>query len=709
MKFFHTLTLILILPLLIWAKSWDWESIGGPLGGTISHLILSGDEKHIYAVGNYGGIYKSVDEGESWELAGLGGQLVNSLFSTREHILLAGVSGVEWNRHSHSLFNSVDGGNIWDSIGNLLTCIKTFTQNKEGHLFAGMALGPDAIIKAPSSTTKKRQLGYPGLFKSTDLGHNWEHIGFENEPIYTLCTDEDSIMYLGGKGVYRSMDSGITWDLLGLNDMNISIIKTNEQGVLCAGTSEGDIYQSTDQGDSWDLYLSWSYSFPVRNIVFGNNDTIFVGTNNGVFLSSTPDVGWISYGLEGYKVRSLLILPNHDLIAGTEKYGIFKYSDQSRDWTSQNDGLTNTDIPALISLQNDLLFISDATNNNGYWYHTKDNICRKIDSLSLDVIADAISYGDTSIIVKTSTGMYQLFLDNRHPKSLGLSDKEIFSIAKDEEDNLFACSRGLYKSTDGGINWEFQGEAFYMSSIDFYSQDTILAAGGGGVHYSIDDGKTWESIYPYTMFVSSVTSINGYIFATDNMMPMIVRSSDGGQNWEEYHIPELEKLILIKSTNNGVVFVAGNQGMAYTEDYGETWEIIEFDKLLKPRINCIEWDQSGNIYIGTKGNGVFSSYQPQLVKVEEPHVIPKKWKLYHNYPNPFNPTTTISYKLPKSSFIKLNIYNINGQLINNLVEKQQDAGYHQVKWNAVNMPSGIYLYKIQSEEFISVKKCLLIK
>ena len=81
----------------------------------------------------------------------------------------------------------------------------------------------------------------------------------------------------------------------------------------------------------------------------------------------------------------------------------------------------------------------------------------------------------------------------------------------------------------------------------------------------------------------------------------------------------------------------------------------------------------------------------------------------HSYPNPFNPSTTISYLLPKNEILTLEIIDISGKVIQTLVNETQSAGYYSVKWNASNVSSGIYIYRIDAGNFSSMKKCLLIK
>ncbi len=89
--------------------------------------------------------------------------------------------------------------------------------------------------------------------------------------------------------------------------------------------------------------------------------------------------------------------------------------------------------------------------------------------------------------------------------------------------------------------------------------------------------------------------------------------------------------------------------------------------------------------------------------------VPNEFRLYQNYPNPFNPSTTISYQLPKSVMVNLFICNVTGQWIETLVNEHKDAGRYSVKWNAGNVPSGIYFFRIQAGDFILVRKCVLMK
>jgi hypothetical protein len=100
---------------------------------------------------------------------------------------------------------------------------------------------------------------------------------------------------------------------------------------------------------------------------------------------------------------------------------------------------------------------------------------------------------------------------------------------------------------------------------------------------------------------------------------------------------------------------------------------------------------------------------------ENGSAIPKEFALHQNYPNPFNPSTTIQYALPARSIVKLQVFNMLGQLITELVGTEQNAGYQSVVWKA-NVASGLYFYRIEaiatadpSKRFVDVKKMLMLK
>ena len=94
--------------------------------------------------------------------------------------------------------------------------------------------------------------------------------------------------------------------------------------------------------------------------------------------------------------------------------------------------------------------------------------------------------------------------------------------------------------------------------------------------------------------------------------------------------------------------------------------------------------------------------------------IPSEFALYNNYPNPFNPVTTLRYDLAEDALVNIIIYNVLGSQVKTLINQTQNAGYKSVIWDATNnfgkpVSAGIYLYQIQAGEYISTKKMVLLK
>jgi len=100
----------------------------------------------------------------------------------------------------------------------------------------------------------------------------------------------------------------------------------------------------------------------------------------------------------------------------------------------------------------------------------------------------------------------------------------------------------------------------------------------------------------------------------------------------------------------------------------------------------------------------------QVTGVDEEEVLPGKFSLEHNYPNPFNPSTKIAFSVPTTVEVKLEVYNIRGQVVATLIANQvYEAGEHSITFDASNLVNGIYFYRIEAGEFVDVKKMILLK
>ena len=182
--------------------------------------------------------------------------------------------------------------------------------------------------------------------------------------------------------------------------------------------------------------------------------------------------------------------------------------------------------------------------------------------------------------------------------------------------------------------------------------------------------------------------------------------------------------MLSYNLQNGQISVIGQiAGFAYAEYY--TWS-ADYSKLAVGtvwpyvfigEISTFNFTTGENSLICQnifRGDKLFWAGGQENVSLSESTSLPNKFMLHQNYNNPFNPITTIRYELPEDSFVDVTIYDMLGNVINNLVNANQSSGYKSVQWNATNnqgepVSAGVYLYKIQAGEFADTKKMILLK
>jgi flagellar hook assembly protein FlgD len=185
---------------------------------------------------------------------------------------------------------------------------------------------------------------------------------------------------------------------------------------------------------------------------------------------------------------------------------------------------------------------------------------------------------------------------------------------------------------------------------------------------------------------------------------------DGGAIAAQGSAPRMESTIdlNVSAVENGTssyqwqqdgVDIPGATGRAYTVRLGNPSSPVT-------RIRCIAWNQSG---ADTSSDAVISHQAVPGTDVISDVQKPLTYSLEQNYPNPFNPATTIRYATPKAGYVKLEVYNLMGQKVATLVGGEQEAGYHDVRFDASNLASGLYFYRLQSGDFNQTRKLQLIK
>jgi len=143
---------------------------------------------------------------------------------------------------------------------------------------------------------------------------------------------------------------------------------------------------------------------------------------------------------------------------------------------------------------------------------------------------------------------------------------------------------------------------------------------------------------------------------------------------------------------NKIGFVSGNGNSSSDKKYSFTDKNISGGSKFNYRLKQIDND------------GTFE--YSDIVEVE---VVPQQFELSQNYPNPFNPSTTINFSLPKQTHLKINIYNMLGELVKTVSDGLYEAGFYNIFFNASELSSGTYIYRLESDSFVETKKMLLIK
>ena len=234
--------------------------------------------------------------------------------------------------------------------------------------------------------------------------------------------------------------------------------------------------------------------------------------------------------------------------------------------------------------------------------------------------------------------------------------------------------------------------------------DTYRDAETGTIKDASDEGITISS------FTSHLSPM-GLVFDTDNMLGgeytgdgFMLGFSGGAPgdafllNRMNYHGEDLIHLEFTKTEDNYQIsatsIVRGFYNPIDTEIVGDKIYLIEFKT---------SW---------LNGSATVQLYEisfPSATSTYDQPLIPEGFALLQNYPNPFNPATVISYELPVSSSVKMEVFDLTGRSIATLVDGVMPAGYHEVSFDASGLSSGIYIYRIQSGTFSQTGKMMLVK
>jgi hypothetical protein len=282
--------------------------------------------------------------------------------------------------------------------------------------------------------------------------------------------------------------------------------------------------------------------------------------------------------------------------------------------------------------------------------------------------------------------------------------------------NIFAgtTTAGVFLSTNNGSSWiPVNNGLTYPYVFALFIHDDNLFAGtdnGGAVFKSTNDGASWTISGLLGDFTYAFTSTGTNIFAGTDLHGCYITTNNGA-SWSQVSNGLPSPFVNSMAAYGSIVFAGTHEGVAYSTNNGSQWYPFNSGLPANSWIYAMAVD-SPYIYAGlySPQKGVWRRLLSDLVPVEsETKNVPVKFILRQNYPNPFNPETNIKFELPGSEYVIINVYDVKGELIQTLINRNLNAGHYKIKWNGNDYPSGIYFYEIRAGELIETRKMVLIK
>ncbi|MBT4483232.1 MAG: T9SS type A sorting domain-containing protein, partial [Candidatus Latescibacteria bacterium] len=190
-----------------------------------------------------------------------------------------------------------------------------------------------------------------------------------------------------------------------------------------------------------------------------------------------------------------------------------------------------------------------------------------------------------------------------------------------------------------------------------------------------------------------------------------------GDTWISYTVDNglaNNHVTSIACGSEGEVWIGSDQGGGVSHYNGETWTTFTTDDGLGHNsISALAVGPDNTVWIGSAGG--LQHYIPETgTFVNETDILPEEIKIISNYPNPFNPETTIEFTLPSESAVDLSIYNITGQKVRTIVSESMIAGIHSIRWDGTSesgqtLSSGVYIARITMGEKVAARSMMLMK
>ena len=655
-----------------------------------------------WAVGDLGALIKSTDGGQSWTVSET--NTTTPMLKVRSYngqvVIASGFGGL--------ILRSTDGGETFTQV----------TSGVTGDLW-GLQMINDTLGWACGTANS--------LVKTTDGGLSWQNI---ETPGYTsdywwidFLTESYGFIAANGK-VLRTIDGGYNWEIIQTGDayplFAIDVIDSLHMaaaGYRGTGYAAKNIY-SSDGGYNWINGGSLTME-SVNCIKYVNTDTGYVIMTN-VIGKKTTNRGqeWTGIALGGEYEMQFFNEENFGYSAGTE-LRIYKTEDGYENWQRLiiNDNFSDvffvTEQKGFIISSSGLSAPSGLykTTNGGVNWEKYPSGINGVDLFFLDSLNGFIA---GSTIYKTTNGG-----ENWYTANVSITTGPVVKIFFINSTTGWAITtyssvQEIYilKTTDGGENWfEQYSNLFFPSFTSIYFVDSLygwISCLNGYPYKTTDGGLNWieqtNSGIGASRDVFFIDYQNGFLLESNKLY----KTTDGGITWIQNQNLTGFSIAKLSTNRDSTIFIIGYKTYR-SIDGGENW--FEYAELDGTRITGLSLLDSGFGYaVGELG--LIMKYYDDSVTFNSPVsglLNPDNFYLYQNFPNPFNPTTKISWQSPVSSWQTLKIFDLLGNEVKTLVNEYRPAGEYETEFDGTRLPSGVYFYQLRAGSYLETKKMVLLK
>ncbi len=307
-----------------------------------------------------------------------------------------------------------------------------------------------------------------------------------------------------------------------------------------------------------------------------------------------------------------------------------------------------------------------------------------------------------------------------------------FVLSPVDNSTLYLGGERIFKSGNKGVSWSITNDGFTLDgnamsvlAASEQSVDVVYAASSpkvvrSNVYVTRNGGDTWRQItqdlpdrFPTDMAVDPNNDNIAYITFGGFGTSHVFKTVDGGDSWSDIGtgLPDVPTWsVTVDPENELRIFVGNELGVYQSENGGLTWMNVNGN--LPDAVFAMDLVVSRSnrkLRVATHGNGAYEIDLDLIKSSTESIDRVSIFELEQNYPNPFNPSTTIQFQLVTTGDVLLQVYDIQGKLVETLVDGVRGAGFHQIQFDGSNLASGTYIYRLSIGDEVLTKTMQLIK